>query len=176
MNPGTVCFSGHRPEKLPRGNFLHMMQSLLYAEIEDAYQRGARRFLTGMAQGVDLWAADCVLHLRTYDPDVKLICANPFPMHGSGLRREARYHQMTVLHAADEVVQICPQYSTDCFRRRNAYMIEHSDCLIAMVSDMRSGTGQTIRMAKQKGLALRLITLDHALEYSEHHTQRRYYY
>ena len=113
MTAGTVCFSGHRPEKLPSGNFLHMMQSLLYAEIEGAYRRGARRFITGMAQGIDLWAAQCVLHLRQLDPDVRLICASPFPAHGSGLRGEARYHHMTVLHAADEVVQISPEYDAN---------------------------------------------------------------
>ena len=163
--PETVCFSGHRPEKLPRGNYLRIMQSLLFAEIKAVYQRGARRFITGMAQGVDLWAADCVMHLRYEDPTVCLICAEPYPTHGDELRGDRRYHHRAVLQSANQVVQVSDVYSPDCFRRRNDYMIGHSDCLIAMVSDMRSGTGQTIRMAQRRGLELHVITLERALEY-----------
>ena len=54
-------------------------------------------------------------------------------------------------------------------------MVGQSECLIAMVSDMRSGTGQTVRLAKQQGLMLRLITLDRALEHASRHSTPQYY-
>lgn len=140
-----------------------MMQSLLYAEIEQAVSAGARTFYTGAARGVDLWAADIVLYFRRSCPDIRLVCALPYPEHGAGLRGEDRYHLQTVLHAADSRVTVSPSFARDCYRRRNAWLVAHSQRLIAMVSDMNSGTGQTIRMAEKRGLDIRLITVGRAV-------------
>lgn len=157
--PFAVCFSGHRPEKLPTGTPLRMMQSLLYSEIAAAIRDGADTFYTGTARGVDLWAADMVLHFRKQNPAVRLVCVLPYAGQGAHLSGAARYHFMTVLHAADETVCICNSYQKDCFTRRNRYMVDHSRRLIALVADMRSGTGQTIRMAEKAGLELRVLSL-----------------
>lgn len=35
-------------------------------------------FITGMARGVDIWAAEIVLKLRKEHGDIKLICASPY--------------------------------------------------------------------------------------------------
>ncbi|MBQ3939895.1 MAG: DUF1273 family protein [Oscillospiraceae bacterium] len=160
----AVSFTGHRPEKLPTGNFLHMVQSLLYAEIAEAISQGARTFYTGAARGVDLWAADIVLSFRQKHPELRLVCAVPFPEHGAGLTGAERYHLQTVLHAADERVTVSPAYARDCFRRRNRYLVEHCQRLIAVVADMQSGTGQTIRLAEKQGIDIRLITVGRAAE------------
>ena len=156
--PYAVCFSGHRPEKLPKGNVLRIILSLLYSEIGDAIADGADTFYTGMAQGVDLWAAEMVLSFRQKYPSLRLIGASPYPQFGAGLTGEALYRYQTVLHAADEVIQVSPHYYKGVFRQRNQYMVSHSRRLIAIVMDMQSGTGQTLRMAKRAGLELRVIT------------------
>ena len=159
--PGSfaVCFSGHRPEKLPAGPQLRMLQSLLYSEIETAIRDGADTFYTGMARGTDLWAADMVLHFRFREPErkLKLICVLPYEQQCARIRGAARYHVQTVLHAADETVCICRNYQKGCFTRRNQYMVDHSRRLIALVADTHSGTGQTIRMAERQGLELRVL-------------------
>ena len=157
--PFAVCFSGHRPEKLPTGTTLRMLQSLLYSEIRTAILDGADTFYTGTARGVDLWAAEIVLHFRKQNPALKLICVLPFAKQGAQLTGTARYRFKTVLNAADEIVCICDQYQKNCYARRNRYMIEHSRRLIALVADMHSGTGQTIRMAEKAGLELRVLSL-----------------
>lgn len=146
-----------------------MMQSLLYAEIEAAVSQGAVTFYTGAARGVDLWAADIVLMFRRKHPELRLICVLPYPEHGAGLCGADRYHLQTVLHAADERVTVCPAYSRDCFRRRNSYLVSHSQRLIAMVADMASGTGQTIRMAVRQGLDVRLLTIGDAAQRQKAH-------
>ncbi len=158
--PFAVCFSGHRPEKLPTGAPLRMMQSLLYSEIRAAILDGADTFYAGTARGVDLWAAEMVLHFRRHFPGLKLICVLPFAKQGAHLSGMARYRFQTVLNAADSIVCICDKYQRDCFTRRNRYMVSQSQRLIALVADMHSGTGQTIRMARQAGLELRVLTAE----------------
>ena len=158
--PFAVCFSGHRPEKLPTGVTLRMLQSMLYSEIREAIADGADTFYTGTARGVDLWAAEIVLHFKKQNPALKLICVLPFAKQGAQLTGTARYRFMTVLNAADETVCISGQYQKNCYARRNRYMIEHSRRLIALVADMHSGTGQTIRMAEKAGLELRVLSVE----------------
>ena len=65
----TCCFTGHRPDKLPWGEeesdprCLRLKEAVARA-VEDAYVSGIRRFITGMARGVDLYCAEAVLALR----------------------------------------------------------------------------------------------------------------
>lgn len=166
----AVCFTGHRPEKLPDGNLLHLLQSLLFTEVRAAVSQGADTFYCGMARGADLWAADAILYFKQQNPGLRLICAVPFPEHGKGLRGEERYHYLSILHAADDVVCVSPVYSCDCYRKRNAYMIGHSRRLIALVADMQSGTGQTIRMAERAGLEIRRISIEAARVHKPTHS------
>ena len=70
-----VCFSGHRPEKLPEGEGREILKSMLHLETENAIKDGARVFYTGMARGVDLYAAEMILDYRHRFPDIRLICA-----------------------------------------------------------------------------------------------------
>ena len=166
--PFAVCISGHRPEKLPQGNALRMMLSLMYQEIRSAAEDGADRFYVGMARGTDLWAAEMILHFRFQYPALRLICVLPDAQSGSPRQSGAeRYQFRTLLHAADHVICLAPHYYRGCYRARNEYMIRHSRRLIAMMTDSRSGTGQTVRMAEKAGLDVRLITLPRA-EQQEH--------
>lgn len=167
QKPFSVCISGHRPEKLPKGVPLRMIQSLLYSEISKAVAEGAETFYCGMARGVDLWAADIILHLRKQYPQVKLICVLPFRDRIRHLRGDVRYHVMTVLNAADEVVALSEQYYRGCYRDRNAYMVQHSQWLIAVIGDRQSGTGQTVRMAERAGLSLHLISTEDIMQQNE---------
>ena len=158
--PFDVCISGHRPEKLPQGSELRVIQSLLYQETGSAVADGAATFYTGMARGTDLWAAEMILQFRKTYPKIRLVCVLPFAESISKLRGADRYLAMTLMNAADETVTLSEHYYPGCYRARNAYMVERSRRLIAVVTDSASGTGQTIRMAKQKGLELRLISLE----------------
>ena len=99
-----VCFTGHRPEKLTR----HECQVIrdLEAAIKKAIADGHNVFISGMAPGVDIWAAEIVLRLRDKGADTKLICAIPF----EGFEKrwpewEGRYN--AIMEKADLVRFIC---------------------------------------------------------------------
>lgn len=72
------CFTGHRPEKpsIPESK----VKAALQKEIRLAIADGINVFITGMASGVDIWAAEIVLELRKKEElPLKLIAASPHP-------------------------------------------------------------------------------------------------
>lgn len=81
----TCCFTGHRPQKLPWGydeewEDCVKLKIKLACEIERMRQKGITTFISGMAIGVDLWAAEIVLDLKqAYPKDmIRLYAAIPF--------------------------------------------------------------------------------------------------
>ena len=53
------CFTGHRPEKL--GVSEARAKALLKSAIQQAISERYVTFLSGMARGIDLWAAEIVI-------------------------------------------------------------------------------------------------------------------
>lgn len=162
MREKTVCFSGHRPEKLPaqdgdESQLLMMIKSLLYYQIRRSAEEGYTRFITGLARGVDLWGAGYVLELKRDFPGLQLICVKPTDSHGKSFRGEERYLFDSVLARADEMHCTGSRYTRNCYQTRNRYMVDHAQRLIAVVDDYNSGTGQTISYARKSGLELCVI-------------------
>lgn len=71
------CFTGHRPENLKRSE--EDTKKDLEVEIDRAIQDGFTTYITGMALGVDIWAAQIVLRLRQSNRNLLLIAALPYP-------------------------------------------------------------------------------------------------
>ena len=55
-------FTGHRPQKLRQSE--NEVKAALEKEILRAITEGFTVFISGMARGVDIWAAEIVLRLR----------------------------------------------------------------------------------------------------------------
>lgn len=161
----TCCFSGHRPEKLfgaDKGvgsEEVRRLLSLVALEIHETIKAGYDTFITGMARGIDLWSARLVSEEKARNPKIRLICAIPFRGHGNELLGEEKYDYIMLKGLADEIVYVCEEYSRDCMQKRNKFMVDNSSKLIAVVSDYKSGTGQTIRLAKKAGIDVRIIDL-----------------
>mgnify|MGYP005780282859 FL=1 len=65
----ACAFTGHRPRKFPWGydeldTRCVSLKSVLTEQIEQLAMNGVTQFLSGMAEGVDTWAALAVLALR----------------------------------------------------------------------------------------------------------------
>lgn len=158
----TVCFSGHRPEKLPvKGNggsaVIRYLKSILYKEILDSISAGYTRFITGLARGVDLWAGEILMELKAQGEQISIIAVKPYKTHGDNFKGVEKFALGRLMSMADEVVCLSDEYRKGCLQRRNEYMVDHSGKLIAVVSDYRSGTGATIRYAEKQGIEVRII-------------------
>lgn len=149
------CFTGHRPEKLETSEVV--IVAGLKKEIRTAIADGFSVFISGMARGVDLWAAEIVLNLRDAGEPLRLICASPyrgFEVRWSRVWQE-RYRQ--VMEKADLVRYICPGYSRDCFQRRNEWMVDHSARVIAAFNGQPSGTKNTVVYAMEQKVPVKNI-------------------
>lgn len=161
----TCCFSGHRPEKLALGGDINSPQirrliSMLYLEIESAINDGYTNFITGMARGVDLWAAGYIYEKRIKNPNIKLICAIPYKGHGKSLKNAEKWDYDNIVASADKVYILEDKYTKTCMQKRNHFMVDNSSRIIAVVENYRSGTGQTIRYAKSKGIDVHIIDIN----------------
>ncbi len=150
-----ACFTGHRPEKLQQTE--KEICKGLEQEIRKAIDSGTYVFITGMARGVDIWAAEIVLRLRNEGQNVKLICASPYEGFERGWSHDWQQRYNAVLRSADLVRFICPGYSRACFQIRNEWMVDHSALVIAVFNGQPSGTKNTIDYAKRKGVAYRNV-------------------
>ena len=140
-----VCFTGHRPEKLTRSD--RAIRRDLEKEIRQAVADGLNVFITGMARGVDVWAAQIVLMLRDEGCDAKLMCACPYDGFECGWSQEWQLQYKEIVSAADFVKYVCEGYSRSCFQVRNEWMVNHSARVIAVFNGEKSGTKNTIDYA-----------------------------
>ena len=59
-----------------------------------------------------------------------------------------------LLAFADKIVYVSENYYDGCMEKRNIYLVEHSKFCIAYLKHMRSGTAQTVFIAKKQGLTI----------------------
>lgn len=150
-----VCFTGHRPEKLTRSEVA--IRKDLEIQICQAVADGLNVFITGMARGVDIWAAQIVLMLHDEGYDVKLMCACPYDGFECGWSQEWQKQYREILTAADFVKYVCGGYSRSCFQIRNEWMVNHSARVIAVFNGEKSGTKNTIDYAAKVGVPIACI-------------------
>lgn len=152
----VCCFTGHRPQSLPwrfredDPRCRDLKQRLFEAMINAMAEEGVRKFLSGMALGTDIWAAEKVLRLREELP-ITLTCVLPCRDQDARWSEEAKRRYAAVLEQCDEKILLQESYTPDCFNRRNRYMVDHSDLVIAVWNGSPSGTGNTVAYARERG-------------------------
>ena len=150
-----ACFTGHRPEKLTRHE--EVIKKDLEKEIRQAVADGLNVFITGMARGVDIWAAQIVLQLRGEGYGIRLICACPYDGFETGWSQEWQRQYKEILSEADFVKYVCEGYSRSCFQIRNEWMVDHSARVIAVFNGEKSGTKNTIDYAHRQNVPVEFI-------------------
>jgi uncharacterized phage-like protein YoqJ len=101
-----------------------------------------------MAMGIDIICAEEVLALRG-ERDVSLKCVIPYHGQEKGWRLKEQQRYKRILEASGDILILSAAYTKDCFMARNRYLTENAGFLIAAVSNRRSGTGATIRLAEK---------------------------
>ena len=168
----TVCFTGHRPEKLGgydwndklnikiRDNIKEVLEALL-----KHYPNEQFHFIFGGALGFDQFATQVVLELKNKykDRKIALEIAVPFKNQPNKWFNKSdieRYYNQ--LKFADKVTYVdrLPDYGVKGFKEdeysvlklniRNNYMVDNSDIVIAYWDGSKSGTGNCVNYAEKK--------------------------
>ena len=144
------CFTGHRPQKL---NYTEEeIKVLLEKAIDKAIEKGYVTFITGMAMGVDIWAAEIVLQKRKSNKNIHLICAIPHPGFEKRRNETEKNRFNKIVSNADFVRKINSFYFSGCYQVRNEWMVNRSSLVIAAFDGRRGGTRNMIDYAKKNDI------------------------
>lgn len=166
----TVCITGHREKNiLPyKGDpvfsdiTVGAVKMMLYRYIDMAAERGYTDFISGLATGADLWAAEYLVRKKQNDPRIRLIGAMPYLRHAERFPRDYAKLLEEVERAADVLVTVNPDpdivYGKQggaawLYRDRNYFMVDRSSAVIAFLNSgsFASGTSQTVNYAYRNG-------------------------
>lgn len=154
----SCCFTGHRPKFYEFGsNESHpdcvRIKSFIRERCEHLIaEKGVTHFISGGALGVDTWAMEEVLSLKKQHSHITLECALPYAEMPNRFGAEDRNRYDTIMTECDIKTIVCPKYTgRDCMDKRNEYMVDHAEYLIAVWLGIMTGTGRTVEYAKKLG-------------------------
>ena len=159
----SCAFTGHRPHKLPWGyDESHpdcvAVKAALKSQIAALVSHNVLEFYSGMADGVDVWAAQAVLDIRSGTPGVRLHAVLPHPDQAGRWNRDARERYRAVLGQADETVTLADRYYGGCMQERNRYLVDRAAVLLTVYDGSPGGTAMTVGYARRRGR--RIIAID----------------
>lgn len=163
----SCAFTGHRPMRFAFGDnesapLCIQLKKSLEQQILRLYKRGIRKFFTGCALGVDMWAGESIISLKEQYPDLELFCVVPFKGQEANweLKQQKRYHEM--LEKSDSVVTLNKEYTRGCYFARNRFLVDKADVLLAVYNrnEKQSGAGYTVDYAIKQQKSIILIDPD----------------
>jgi len=150
----TLCFTGHRPDKLngydPKNNknLLWALREEVVGYIEDFK---VNTFISGMALGIDMWSARIVLKLKEIYPHINLVCAVPCLNHTSKWPEQSRKEWQYIVDRCDKFIVITEElYHPYLMQVRNEWMVNNSDYVLAVHDGSEGGTGNCVDYANKK--------------------------
>jgi uncharacterized phage-like protein YoqJ len=131
-----LAFTGHRPDKL--GGYAHCPKHaniivLIEAAIRDS---GCTEVISGMALGVDQWAAEAAVRLG-----VPFEAAVPFAGQEKAWPPESQRKYRELLSKATKTTVVYDGgYAGWKMQKRNEYMVDNCDALVAVWDGTDGGT------------------------------------
>ena len=154
----SVCFTGHRILSEPSKQLFDRLYPVLEQLVTE---QGITDFYAGGAVGFDTVAAKCVLRLRDalkgkYKVQLHLVLPCSNEEQTRSWTSEQKYEFRVILQRADSVEYTAQKHDEKCMGRRNARLVEHATAACVCYYDVnhKSGTAQTVNLAKQKGLKI----------------------
>lgn len=158
QRPYTASFTGHR-------TYCGEADQMLCHTLRALYARGYRTFLSGMAVGFDLAAAEAVVALREELPEIRLHAVVPFAAHGERMKPHDRERYDRLLRAADRVTLMAEAYYPACYHRRNDFLVSEASYLIAWYDGSTTGgTYYTLQQARRAHLPIENLWPDPQLK------------
>lgn len=161
----TCCCTGHRPKGFPFEYGVNKPKHTAYLKtLEEKTELaiteyGITNFISGMALGVDQDFAETVLKLRNDFP-ITLECAIPCPNQTLNWDVKDKLRYESILKRADEINIISERYTAECMLKRNRYMVDKSELIIAVFNGIKKGgTWYTIDYATKNNKRIEFIDL-----------------
>jgi uncharacterized phage-like protein YoqJ len=143
FNVKEIFITGHRPDKLG-GYGLSPMQTWVKDSLKVAFDTiKPERVITGMALGVDQWAAEVCLTMG-----LPFVAAIPFKDQPDAWPLDSREHYHRLLAQACEIVIVTPgPYAIWKLQKRNEYMVDRGELGVAVWDGTTGGTANCVEYA-----------------------------
>ena len=149
----SCCVTGHRDIPAVK---VDLVKEELRKQINMAIEDGYTHFISGMADGVDLYFANIVSEIKSEKTGITLEAAIPYR---NRLKTKNSLFQR-LIKLCDSVHIVAEEYSKETFLSRNMYMVGKSERVIAVYDGrLKGGTDFTIRYAKTRNKEIHLITV-----------------
>lgn len=147
----TCSFTGHRQLD---GDFdIAELKKILTEFIGEGYSA----FLSGMAVGFDMIAAETVLQLKEQYPYLKLIACVPCAEQSRYFSAAEKSRYDRILKKCDEVKVLNTNYYRGCMQMRDRYMVDNSSLVIAYKRKNEGGTYYTLKYALSQNKKIYLL-------------------
>lgn len=159
----ACAFTGHRPQKLPwRSDETALgcvaLKEVLATQVAALVEDGYTEFLSGMAPGVDMWAAQIVLNLRENNPTLKLHCILPCTAQSAKWSAALQEQYCAILEQADSIIFVNRADKKNCMLERDRFLVSYASLVLAVYNrEKRGGTAATVRYARKLGRELIVI-------------------
>ena len=168
-----ICFTGHRPDVFPwkyseNDPGLRALKRAILDEILTCISQDETGFMTGMALGVDMWAAEMVLFAKEQGLPITLHAAIPCEGQERVWPRSSQVQYKYILDHCDSSVTLSTRYTAACMQARNVYMVDHSNMVIAVHNGKKNGgTWNCIQYAKEAKKPIIYVALEHQPTYAD---------
>lgn len=154
----TCCVTGHRPkgfswnyydvDYLEHQRYLMEMATKIKELIDDGYTH----FISGGAIGVDMDFAETIIYIKEmYEPEITLEIAVPCPKQDLKWGETDKQRYQKIIKNADKISQLSNNYTPSCMQKRNEYMVDNSDLVLAFWNGtQKGGTFNTITYARKQ--------------------------
>ena len=147
MKEQTCCFTGHRNLKKYD---MREIKKVLEESIEELIKIGVVNFEAGGALGFDTLAALTVLRMREKYPHIKLILVLPCKDQTYNWKESDIKTYEYIKSQADDCIYTSEHYWDGCMLKRNRYMIDHAEYVIAAWDGRKfGGTYSTVNYARR---------------------------
>lgn len=141
-----IAGTGHRPDKLggySEDNFNNLVK------IGENWLKGlkATKVISGMALGWDQALAQAAINLK-----IPLIAAIPFTNQDKVWGDKSQEIYKDLLSKAIEIVNVSgfDDYKVEYMQKRNQWMVDNCEILLAMFDGTNGGTANCVKYAEQK--------------------------
>ena len=136
----SCCFTGHRAMSKEEQREIFPQLNIKLSEV---IQQGVTVFRNGGALGFDTMAALCVIKQKERNPNIKLFIDAPHRAQSAHWDEFDRHVYTYILNHADNVTYVSERYQSGCMQKRNRFMVDRSDIVIAYVRAPRGGAYYT---------------------------------
>lgn len=139
----SAAFTGHR--ETAEGETPNLEKTVI-----SLIERGVKTFYCGMAKGFDLIAAECVISLKEKYPDISLIACVPCYGQEKNYSEKDKKRYVQILSKCTQNILVSENYFKGCMQKRNRYMADNADVLVAHLKKEKGGTAYTVNYFLKK--------------------------